>query len=421
MRLASSCTVMASGMTTSRLSLGAACWLRPIFLSRRRRMAASDGPLSRSPSTPALVTVRRPRALASSPRRAGRSGAAREARRAFSSSASLTIGRTVRCAGADLAAIGFAGRRRRHIADRRHAGASRTRTLAGGTAGGAGWTRRSARTQGCAGAALAFGTGIGIGTFAGRTGRTRRLAGTAGNHAHAGRTGIALRSGNERRSGSRRSGRGGRLCLGLGRLRGRGRLCGWRGRRCGDNGWRFGLGWSLGGAAALFFKARGFLADLPAARIFLDAAGFLGGKAGLVLGGAGAGFAQARRGALRPRRPTGPSAGRCCWTGRVWGGRWLCCGAPPAAAAADAVARRSVRPGWARGGCAFRRRRCATARATCRGGCRGPAHPSMSASSCQRLRCRPCACRRYQPCISRLLSMSSGKTSPSTASRPVSS
>ena len=65
MRLASSCTVMASGMVTSRLSLGAACWLRPIFLSRRRRMAASEGPWSRSLSAPALTTVRRPRANAS--------------------------------------------------------------------------------------------------------------------------------------------------------------------------------------------------------------------------------------------------------------------------------------------------------------------------------------------------------------------
>src|SRR5690606_25333462 len=125
----------------------------------------------------------------------------------------------------------------------------------GRTGRGARWTAICGRPQGGAGATLGFGAGI-AGTLGARG--TRRLARTAGNDAHAGRTGIALA--------------GRRNFLGAG-------LC-----------WSIGLGRCifldaahLVGLTALFFETGGFFAHLAAAIVILDAARFLGDKTLAVL------------------------------------------------------------------------------------------------------------------------------------------
>src|SRR5690606_13981189 len=100
--------------------------------------------------------------------------------------------------------------------------------------------------------------------------RARRMAGTARNHADAGGAGIALAGWHEG--------------LGPGRLGGRGRALG---HRLG----RAGLGFPLG-LAAFGLLPFGFLADLPAAIVFLDAAGLLGREALAVLGLPGTGQRQ---------------------------------------------------------------------------------------------------------------------------------
>ncbi len=85
---------------------------------------------------------------------------------------------------------------------------------------------------------------------------------------------------------------------------------------------------------------------------------------------------------------------------------------------AAAAAQSSAHLAWEPAGCAFRQPPSSGKdHATCRDGCPGLGRPSMSASSSRQ--CLRCACRRYQPCISRLSSCSSGKRSPSTATRPV--
>ena len=117
---------------------------------------------------------------------------------------------------------------------------------------------------------------------------------------------------------------------------------------------------------------------------------------------------------LRPLRPKGPAAHAAAGQG----------GSMPGAVMVHwqmepADAERSEHWAWEPGAYASRRPRwIAKDHATCQDARPGLGRPSMSESSS--LQCRRCACRRYQPCISRLSSVASGKRSPSTAGRSVS-
>src|SRR5690606_33969109 len=155
--------------------------------------------------------------------------------------------------------IGLAGRGRRHIADRRHAGAGTA--LASRAAGSSSRTAFAGRA-GAAGGTFAF-AGAARGTLIAL--RARRLAGPAGHGAHTGRARIALAGRHEFLARRLGLGLAERRCLGAARL--------------------FGL-------AAFFFLTRGFLADLPAAIVFLDAARLFSGETLAVLGLTGAGQGQ---------------------------------------------------------------------------------------------------------------------------------
>ena len=176
MRLASSPTVMASGMTTSRASLGAACWVRPIFLSRRRRMAASDGPRSRSDSVVARgdrqASAGKSVLVTGATNRPLRRGAGTA--RIFGFHRPAAGGRY----GAGAAAIGLGRGRGRHVRDRR--GTTAAAKAAGTPIGrtGSGRTAVGRPTRATVGARTA---GTAIGTGRSRTaGIDARTGGSAG-------------------------------------------------------------------------------------------------------------------------------------------------------------------------------------------------------------------------------------------------
>ena len=330
MRLASSCTVMASGMVTSRLSLGACLLVAAHLLVA----AAAHGGQRRTAVAIALgAGIGHRQAAAGVRLLAGAAGRPLGRARAGAAAGVLQLG------GVDQRPPG------------RAAGAARV-LRPSASDGGAGGNVRDDR-HGVGARCHAAGTAGGRGTFA------------------------AARRG------------GGRSCRG-------GLLAGRRGR---------GFLGLLARLGAGFFLAGGLLADLAAAGIFLDAAGFLGGEALGVVGLAGRGLAQGALagvvlGSRSGRSPDGTRAAGCGTA------------AASAARPAGCVRVRTRRGGRCgalvqagacpdeRRGSASRRPRCAMS-ATCRGGSPGWERPSGSGSSC-RQRSRRRACRRYQPCNSRL-------------------
>ena len=369
MRLASSPTVMASGMVTSRLSLGACCWLRPIFLSRRRRMAASDGPGRdrfrwwRSKRSGGCGQ-RRLRRRGGSDARAWRGRAARRA----SSSASVG-GRPAGGAGAGAAAIGL-GRRRRHVGNGR------------GTTG----------TREAPGRAPADGTQPGRRSVDGPPGRRSVDRDRRDGDRRTGPPGRRSAPGAAGRRASKPPGRGGaaRTLFGAAaapdarlrwsRLRRRPsqrRARHRRGRR--PRGFRGGA--HLPRCGGHRPRGRGDH-PRPGGRRPRAARG-----RGLGLGARQAGVARNAGADRRTLRRTAGHRGSTSDCGR--------CGAPTAhwawtqdARALLGIAVRAPR------GCAFRRPPCCGRRGTCPGARQLKARPSGSGSSCGR---RPGSCRRYQP------------------------